>query len=88
MAHFLTRSWQPHYQEAERLYFVHGQRGEDPTEPPAPKPFAYPKLSQEPRMLEVLTSSKVGIKALPSADRSSAFQGQHPEQSLHPLQHV
>ncbi len=25
----------PYYDEAERLYLVHGQRGEDPTEPPA-----------------------------------------------------
>jgi choline dehydrogenase-like flavoprotein len=44
---------EPYYQEAEKLYFVHGQRGEDPTEPPASGPFAYPKLSQEPRMQEV-----------------------------------
>src|SRR4051794_9482148 len=26
---------EPYYTEAERLYLVHGQRGEDPTEPPA-----------------------------------------------------
>ena len=25
----------PYYDEAERLYLVHGKRGEDPTEPPA-----------------------------------------------------
>ncbi len=49
---------EPYYQEAERLYFVHGERGEDPTEPPASKPFAYPKLSQEPRMLEVFNQLK------------------------------
>jgi choline dehydrogenase-like flavoprotein len=55
---------EPHYQEAERLYFVHGQRGEDPTEPPASKPFPYPKLSQEPRMLEVYNQLRsLGIKA-------------------------
>ena len=54
---------EPYYQEAERLYFVHGERGEDPTEPPAPKPFAYPKLSQEPRMLEVFNQLKaLGLK--------------------------
>jgi len=47
-----------HYQEAERLYFVHGERGEDPTEPPASKPFPYPKLSQEPRMQEVFNQLK------------------------------
>ncbi len=49
---------EPHYQEAERLYFVHGQRGEDPTEPPSSGPFAYPKLSQEPRMVEVFNQLK------------------------------
>ena len=54
---------EPYYQEAERLYFVHGERGEDPTEPPASKPFAYPKLSQEPRMLEVFNQLKgIGLK--------------------------
>jgi len=55
---------EPHYQEAERLYFVHGQRGEDPTEPPASEPYPYPKLSQEPRMLEVYNQLRgLGIKA-------------------------
>ena len=55
---------EPHYQEAERLYFVHGERGEDPTEPPAPRPFPYPKLSQEPRMTEVYNQLRgLGIKA-------------------------
>ena len=49
---------EPHYQEAERLYFVHGQRGEDPTDPPASGPYAYPKLSQEPRMWEVFNQLK------------------------------
>ena len=54
---------EPYYCEAERLYFVHGERGEDPTEPPASKPFAYPKLSQEPRMLEVFNQLKgLGLK--------------------------
>jgi len=49
---------EPHYNEAERLYFVHGERGEDPTEPPASKPFAYPKLSHEPRLQEVFGQLK------------------------------
>ena len=49
---------EPYYTEAERLYFVHGERGEDPTEPPTSKPFAYPKLSQEPRMQEVFNQLK------------------------------
>src|ERR671935_797660 len=40
----------PYYDEAERLYLVHGERGEDPTEPPAGGPFPYPAVSHEPRI--------------------------------------
>src|SRR5918999_2558818 len=40
----------PYYDEAERLYLVHGERGEDPTEPPASGPFPYPAVSHEPRI--------------------------------------
>ncbi|GJD48716.1 6'''-hydroxyparomomycin C oxidase [Methylobacterium crusticola] len=42
--------FEPYYQAAEELYHVHGLRGEDPTEPPAPKPYAYPPVSHEPRI--------------------------------------
>jgi choline dehydrogenase-like flavoprotein len=38
----------PYYDEAERLYVVHGERGEDPTEPPASGPYPYPAVSHEP----------------------------------------
>jgi len=41
---------EPYYTEAERLYHVHGRRGEDPTEPPASAPYAYPPVSHEPRL--------------------------------------
>ena len=54
---------EPYYSEVERLYFVHGEHGEDPTDPPSSKPYAYPKLSQEPRMLEVFGQLKTfGLK--------------------------
>jgi len=33
---------EPYYTEAEYLYQVHGIRGEDPTEPPASKPYRFP----------------------------------------------
>ncbi len=36
------------YDRAESWYFAHGQRGEDPTEPPASGPFPYPPVSHEP----------------------------------------
>jgi choline dehydrogenase-like flavoprotein len=44
------RDFEPHYAAAEQLFHVHGQRGEDPTEPPASGPFPYPPVSHEPRI--------------------------------------
>ena len=44
---------EPYYTEAEWLYHVHGQRGEDPTEPPASAPYGYPPVSHEPRLQEL-----------------------------------
>jgi choline dehydrogenase-like flavoprotein len=41
---------EPYYAEAERLYRVHGERGTDPTEPPASGPYPFPAVSHEPRM--------------------------------------
>ncbi len=42
--------FEPYYGEAERLFHVHGQRGEDPSEPPSSTPFPYPPVSHEPRI--------------------------------------
>src|SRR3954470_7383970 len=44
---------EPYYTAAEELYLVHGERGEDPTEPPASGPFPYPAVSHEPRIQEL-----------------------------------
>jgi choline dehydrogenase-like flavoprotein len=44
---------EPYYAEAEKLYLVHGERGEDPTEPPASGPYPYPAVSHEPRIQEL-----------------------------------
>jgi choline dehydrogenase-like flavoprotein len=41
---------EPYYTRAERLYHVHGQRGADPTEPPASAPYPHPAVSHEPRI--------------------------------------
>jgi choline dehydrogenase-like flavoprotein len=41
---------EPYYTEAEYLYQVHGIRGEDPTEPPASKPYRFPPISHEARI--------------------------------------
>src|SRR2546429_2031730 len=44
---------EPYYGRAERMYHVHGQRGEDPTEPPASAPFPHPPVSHEPRVQQL-----------------------------------
>lgn len=45
---------EPYYDLAERLYQVHGARGEDPTEPPASSPrYPYPPVSHEPRIQQL-----------------------------------
>jgi choline dehydrogenase-like flavoprotein len=41
-------AFEPYYAEAERLFHVHGQRGEDPGEPPASGPYPHPAVSHEP----------------------------------------
>jgi choline dehydrogenase-like flavoprotein len=41
---------EPYYAEAERLYLVHGQAGEDPTEPWRSGEFPHPAVSHEPRI--------------------------------------
>ena len=44
---------EPYYTQAERLYHVHGRRGDDPTDPPASAPYPYPPVSHEPRIQEI-----------------------------------
>jgi len=41
---------EPYYSEAEHLYQVHGQRGEDPFDPPARAPYPHPPVSHELRL--------------------------------------
>jgi len=54
---------EPYYLEAERLYQVHGNRGEDPTEPPASGPYAYPAVSHEPRIQQLSDDfAQAGLK--------------------------
>jgi choline dehydrogenase-like flavoprotein len=44
---------EPYYTQAERLYHVHGERGEDPTDPPAGAPYPHPAVSHEPRIQQL-----------------------------------
>src|SRR5207245_1485871 len=41
---------EPSYTRAEQLYHVHGERGVDPTDPPARAPYPHPPVSHEPRI--------------------------------------
>ena len=41
---------EPYYTQAERLLHVHGERGEDPTDPAAAGPYPYAPVSHEPRI--------------------------------------
>jgi choline dehydrogenase-like flavoprotein len=44
---------EPYYTQAERLYHVHGERGVDPTDPPAGSPYPHPPVSHEPRIQQL-----------------------------------
>ncbi len=44
---------EPYYTQAEHLYFVHGERGVDPTDPRASGDYKYPAMSHEPRIQEL-----------------------------------
>ena len=57
---------EPYYTEAERLYQVHGQRGADPTEPPASAPYPHPAISHEPRMQQLSDDfTRLGLRPFP-----------------------
>jgi len=54
---------EPYYTEAEKLYHVHGTRGEDPTEPPASEPYPWPAVSHEPRIQQLAEDfAQAGLK--------------------------
>lgn len=45
---------EPYYTQAERLFHVHGERGEDPFEPWASAPYPFPPVSHEPKIDELV----------------------------------
>ena len=49
----LRRTWSPTTPRPSKLYLVHGEAGEDPTEPPRSGPFPYPAVSHEPRIQQL-----------------------------------
>jgi choline dehydrogenase-like flavoprotein len=44
---------EPYYTRAEHLYQVRGERGVDPTEPPASAPYLHPPVRHEPRIQQL-----------------------------------
>jgi len=58
---------EPYYTQAEQLYQVHGERGSDPTEPPASAPYPAPPVSSEPRIAKLAADLKAaGYKPFPA----------------------
>jgi choline dehydrogenase-like flavoprotein len=54
---------EPFYDQAEKLYQVHGKRGEDPTEPPASSEYPHPAVSHEPRIKHLAEDfAAMGVK--------------------------
>jgi choline dehydrogenase-like flavoprotein len=45
--------FEPYYTQAERLFHVHGQRGEDPLEPWASTPYPHPPVSHERKIAQL-----------------------------------
>lgn len=61
------RDFEAYYDQAEELYQVHGQAGEDPTEPPRKRDYPFPPISHEPRIKEVFEILKArGMKPYPA----------------------
>jgi choline dehydrogenase-like flavoprotein len=54
---------EPYYLKAENLYHVHGERGVDPTEPPASGPYPHPAVSHEPRIQQLADDfARLGLR--------------------------
>lgn len=59
--------YEPYYAKAEKMYFVHGERGIDPTEPPYSTPYPYAPVSNEPRIQKLYDDlKKAGYHPFPA----------------------
>lgn len=57
------KDFKPYYQRAEELFEVHGERGEDPIEPPEERPYPFPAVSHEPIIAKIYGKlKKEGLK--------------------------
>ena len=57
-------SFASYYDEAEALFHVHGNRGEDPVEPPSVNPYPFTAVKHEPKVAE-LSEKLAGIGLKP-----------------------
>jgi choline dehydrogenase-like flavoprotein len=58
--------FEPYYTRAEKLFYVHGKAGLDPTEPPRSEEFPFPAVSNEPRMQAIQEGvAALGYKPFP-----------------------
>ena len=86
-----TTSWSRTTPQAEQLYHVHGERGEDPTEPPASAPYPLPGRSATSRASRQLSDdlAAAGLPAVPRAARRACWTSRTRSKSaLHPLRHL
>ena len=81
---------EPYYTQAERLYQVHGERGEDPTEPPAQlrripcRPSATSRASSSCATI----SRAAGLRPFHVPVGVHARREESAHEQLHPLQHL
>jgi len=74
--------FKPYYDEAEKMMFVHGQRGTDPTEPFTDSPYPYKPIPIESFTKELFENvKKTGIQAypIPMALRLPQDEGNAPD---------
>jgi choline dehydrogenase-like flavoprotein len=72
---------EPYYTRAERYYNVRGQRGIDPTEPPASAPYPRPAVSHEPAIAELVQGLEgLGYRPFPMPLGIDIHEG-NPEKS-------
>ena len=81
---------EPYYTQAEHLYLVHGQHGEDPSEGHASAQYAFPPVSHEPRIQQLSDDlEKLGLHPfhLPiGVNLQEAEPGRRrPGERVHPL---
>src|SRR5262245_19215831 len=72
---------EPYYTQAEQLYHVHGQRGEDPTDPPASAPYPHPPVSHERRLQQLSDDfARLGLRPF-HTPLGVMLDEQHPQRS-------